>query len=117
MAKRVLACNATLSNAQYILADEITSWLDDEHACLLLEHLKELCHQGKSVLWVTHDLALAARYADTIAVLRQGELNEIVAAKALYHHGGSEWLKTLWNALPEQQFLDLQEGACNPYPY
>lgn len=105
MAKRVLACNATLSNAQYILADEITSWLDDDHACLLLEHLRALCHKGKSVLWVTHDLALAARFADTIAVLNHGELNETLPAMALHQHEGSEWIKTLWNALPEQQFL------------
>ncbi|OAT33153.1 ATP-binding cassette domain-containing protein [Proteus myxofaciens] len=105
MAKRVLACNATLSNAHYILADEITSWLDDEHACLLLEQLRTLCNQGKSVLWVTHDLALAARFADTIAVLNQGEINEIIPAMGLHNDEGSKWLKTLWNALPEQQFI------------
>ncbi|ATM99433.1 MULTISPECIES: ATP-binding cassette domain-containing protein [Proteus] len=114
MAKRVLACNATLSNAQYILADEITSWLDDEHACLLLGHLRELCNQGKSVLWVTHDLALAARFADTIAVLNQGEVNEVIPANVLNRHEGSEWLKTLWNALPEQQFINTKEASLNP---
>ena len=72
MAKRVLASCAALTHAQYILADEITSWLDDEHACQLLVHLKGFCQQGRGILWVTHDLALAARFADKIAVLHGG---------------------------------------------
>jgi len=105
MAKRVLASCATLTHAQYILADEVTSWLDDEHACQLLTHLRAFCQQGRAILWVTHDLALAARFADKIAVLRQGEICETLQADELKNHGGSEWLQSLWDALPEQQFI------------
>ena len=105
MAKRVLASCAALTHARYILADEITSWLDDEHACQLLTHLKSFCRQGRGLLWVTHDLALAARFADTIAVLHQGQLHETLSARELRENGGSPWLQSLWAALPEQQFL------------
>lgn len=106
MAKRVLASSATLTNARYILADEVTSWLDEEHACQLLTHLKAFCQQGRGILWVTHDLSLAARFADKIAVLHKGELHETLSAEALRNNGGSPWLRTLWNALPEQQFFN-----------
>ncbi len=109
MAKRVLACSAALTHARYILADEITAWLDDEHACQLLTHLKGFCQQGRGILWVTHDLALAARFADRIAVLHQGELHETLSAQALRENGGSPWLRSLWAALPEQQFFARQE--------
>jgi len=105
MAKRVLASCAALTHSRYILADEITSWLDDEHACQLLSHLKGFCQQGRGILWVTHDLALAARFADKIAVLHQGELHETLSAKELRESAGSPWLQSLWAALPEQQFL------------
>ena len=105
MAKRVLASCAALTHTRYILADEITSWLDDEHACQLLTQLKGFCLQGRGILWVTHDLALAARFADRIAVLHQGELHETLSATELRENGGSPWLQSLWAALPEQQFL------------
>ena len=109
MAKRVLACCAALTHARYILADEITAWLDDEHACQLLTQLKGFCLQGRGILWVTHDLALAARFADRIAVLHQGELHETLSAQALRDNGGSPWLRSLWAALPEQQFMARKE--------
>ena len=105
MAKRVLASCAALTHARYILADEVTSWLDDEHASQLLTHLKGFCTQGRGILWVTHDLALAARFADTIAVLHQGQLHETLSAQELREQGGSPWLQSLWAALPEQQFF------------
>ena len=105
MAKRVLASCAALTHARYILADEITSWLDDDHAGQLLTHLKGFCQQGRGILWVTHDLALAARFADRIAVLHKGELHETLSALELRENGGSPWLQSLWAALPEQQFF------------
>ncbi|VEA36846.1 ABC transport ATP-binding protein [Salmonella enterica subsp. enterica] len=45
MAKRILACHASLSQARYILADEITAWLDTALANQLLEHLRGLCER------------------------------------------------------------------------
>jgi peptide/nickel transport system ATP-binding protein len=41
-------------------------------ACQLLGQLRELANQGSGILWVTHDLALAARFADRIVALHQG---------------------------------------------
>ena len=107
MAKRVLASSATLSCAEYILADEISSWLDDEHAVQLLSNMKSLCHSGRGVLWVTHDLAMAVRFADRIALLRNGSLEEVLSSQKLKQGGGGKWLQCLWNALPEHQFMEI----------
>ncbi|HDL7933690.1 TPA: ATP-binding cassette domain-containing protein [Yersinia enterocolitica] len=117
MAKRVLTSCATLTNARYILADEVTSWLDDEHACQLLTHLRAFCQQGRGILWVTHDLALAARFADKIAVLHQGELHETLSAEELKNNGGSPWLQSLWAALPEQQFISQKMSPAEVAEY
>lgn len=109
MAKRVLVSCATLSQARFILADEVTAWLDNQHAEILLNHLKSLCHQGRGVLWITHDLHLAANFADRIAVLHQGTIKEVIHSSALRHGGGSSWLQSLWQALPEQHFIHNPE--------
>lgn len=113
MAKRVLACNAAFSHAQIILADELTSWLDDEHAHQLLHQFQTLCSEGKSVLWVTHDLSLAARHADRIAMLHQGTIAEITSPQALEQQQVGPWLKQLWQALPEQRFIDYPQGEAH----
>lgn len=108
MAKRVLASSATLSHAEYILADEISSWLDDEHAVQLLENMKSLCRNGRGILWVTHDLAMAVRFADRVALLRNGMLEEVLSSQKLKQGGGGKWLQSLWNALPEHQFMAMR---------
>ncbi|MGV4198755.1 ATP-binding cassette domain-containing protein [Citrobacter murliniae] len=105
MAKRVLACHASLSQARYILADEITAWLDAPLANQLLEQLRGLCEQGRGVLWVTHDLTLAARHADRIVALHQGRVSDNVSREQLLRGDISEHLQRQWKALPEQNQL------------
>lgn len=105
MAKRVLACHASLSQARYILADEITAWLDAPLANQLLEQLRGLCEQGAGVLWVTHDLTLAARHADRIVALHQGSVSDNVSREQLLRGDISEHLQRQWRALPERNQL------------
>lgn len=101
MAKRILACAAALSGARYILADEITAWLDEPLACQLLTQLRELAREGSGILWVTHDLALAARFADRIALLHQGRVSDSLSCQQLRAGQGSAMLRAHWQALPE----------------
>lgn len=105
MAKRVLACHASLSQARYILADEITAWLDAPLANQLLEQLRGLCEQGAGVLWVTHDLTLAAQHADRIVALHQGGVSDNVSREQLLRGEMSEHLQRQWRALPERNQL------------
>lgn len=105
MAKRVLACHASLSGARYILADEITAWLDSTLANQLLEQLRDFCQRGCGVLWVTHDLDLAARYADRIVALHQGRISDNVSCGQLRDGEISESLQRQWQALPERNSL------------
>ncbi|MCH7369646.1 ATP-binding cassette domain-containing protein [Aeromonas sp. MR16] len=101
MAKRILACAAALSGARYILADEITAWLDQPLACQLLTQLRELAREGSGILWVTHDLALAARFADRIVALHQGRVSDSLSSQQLRAGQGSAMLRAHWQALPE----------------
>jgi len=57
-----------------LLLDEPTASLDpaEQHACMATA--RDEARRGRAVVVVLHDLPLAARYADRIAVLREGRL-------------------------------------------
>ena len=114
MAKRILACAAALSGARYILADEITAWLDEPLACQLLTQLRELASEGSGILWVTHDLALAARFADRIVALHRGRVSDALSSQQLRAGQGSAMLRAQWRALPEfhSLFAATELEAC-----
>ena len=60
--------------APVILADEPTSSLDPRHQLDVMQTLRAAADKGALVIVVTHDLGLAARFADTMLVLSQGRL-------------------------------------------
>jgi iron complex transport system ATP-binding protein len=66
---RVLAVEAPV-----ILADEPTSSLDPRHQIDVMNTLRAAADRGTLVMVVTHDLGLAARFADTVLVLSDGRL-------------------------------------------
>ncbi|GAA0462348.1 ABC transporter ATP-binding protein [Streptomyces olivaceiscleroticus] len=57
-----------------ILLDEPTSALDLGHAVDVLELVREVAAAGRTVVMVQHDLAAAARYADTIVTMKDGRV-------------------------------------------
>ncbi|MEU1311575.1 ABC transporter ATP-binding protein [Streptomyces cinnamoneus] len=57
-----------------VLLDEPTSALDLGHAVDVLELVREVAAAGRTVVMVLHDLASAARYADTVVALRDGRI-------------------------------------------
>jgi iron complex transport system ATP-binding protein len=63
---------ALAQEAELLLLDEPTAFLDLRHRVDLLRVVRELAAGGRSALVVSHDLNLAARSCDRIAVLRDG---------------------------------------------
>jgi iron complex transport system ATP-binding protein len=57
-----------------ILADEPTAALDLWHQHHLMQTLRAQCEQGKGMVVVLHDLALAARYCSRLMLFDHGEL-------------------------------------------
>ncbi|KRF02231.1 hypothetical protein ASG87_11025 [Frateuria sp. Soil773] len=62
----------------WLLLDEPEASLDIAHQHHVLRHARVLAQQGYGVIAVLHDLNLAARYADEVALLERGRL---------LHHG------------------------------
>ena len=60
--------------ARFLLLDEPTASLDLAHQHALLRLMRRLAEQGIGIFIIEHDLNLAARYADRVICLRQGEV-------------------------------------------
>ena len=71
---RVALARVLAVEAPVILADEPTASLDPRHQFDVMKSLRASADQGVLVIVVTHDLGLAARFADTVLVLSDGRL-------------------------------------------
>lgn len=75
---------------QVVLADEPVAELDPMHALRVMDLLQRLARSGKAVLAIMHDLSLALRYADRIAVLAEGRLLALGEPEAIAEGGALE---------------------------
>jgi iron complex transport system ATP-binding protein len=71
---RVALARVFAVEAPVILADEPTASLDPRHQIDIMKSLRAAADGGTLVVVVTHDLTLAARFADSVLVLSQGRL-------------------------------------------
>jgi iron complex transport system ATP-binding protein len=71
---RAVLARVLANEAPVILADEPTASLDPHYQIEVMRLLHRAAEDGALVIVVTHDLGLAARFADTILVLSDGRL-------------------------------------------
>lgn len=72
--QRLVLAQALAQEPRVLLLDEPVSHLDLNHRLQVLELVRALADSGLAVLAVFHDLDLAARYSDRIAVVADGRL-------------------------------------------
>ncbi len=66
--QRVAIARALVGDPHMILADEPTGNLDSESGIAIMQHLKQLSKQGKTIIVVTHDLELAKQFSRVIQI-------------------------------------------------
>jgi len=71
--QRVAIARALINDPTIIFADEPTGQLDSENARIVMETLVQLNEEGKTVILVTHDPAMAA-YAKRTVHIRDGRI-------------------------------------------
>ncbi|WP_091742444.1 ABC transporter ATP-binding protein [Phenylobacterium immobile] len=71
---RVLLARLLAADAPLLLADEPVASLDPDAQLLVMDILREEAARGAAVVVTLHDLSLAARYCDRLAVLSKGRL-------------------------------------------
>lgn len=76
--QRAFLAMTIAQNTNILLLDEPTTFLDINYQIKFLESLKNLIQIKKlSIITVLHDINLAARFCDRIAILKEGKLIDI----------------------------------------
>jgi iron complex transport system ATP-binding protein len=76
--QRLTVAQALAQKPRVLLLDEPTSHLDLNHRLQVLDLVRRLADEGMAVLAVFHDLDIAARYSDRIAVVAEGRMTSAV---------------------------------------
>ncbi len=77
--QRVLLARAAAQSAPVIVVDEPTAALDPAHQVAVFALLASLAREGRCVVLATHELSLASRASDTIALLVCGQVRAVGA--------------------------------------
>lgn len=102
MAQRYRIALALLSSPEILIADEATSALDVTVQAHILKLMKELC-RGKqtAIMFITHDLGIAAQICDRIAVMYAGRIVEIAETKKIFKNPLHPYTRGLLKAVPK----------------
>jgi peptide/nickel transport system ATP-binding protein len=103
MKQRTVMVLSTLLNPALLIADEITSALDVSTQKAVAETLVEFRDRGyvKSMMVITHDLAILYQVADSILVMYAGKLAEKASAEVIIKSPLHPYTQLLISSLPE----------------
>ncbi len=103
MKQRTVMVLSTLLNPSLLIADEVTSALDVSTQRAVAEMLVEFRARGfvKSMIVITHDLAILHQIADTILVMYAGKLAEKASSEAINSSPRHPYTQLLISSLPE----------------
>jgi ABC-type dipeptide/oligopeptide/nickel transport system ATPase component len=108
MLQRVMIAAALMGDPALLLADEATTALDVTTQAEVIALLGDLREQfGTGLLFVTHDLGLAATISDRVYVMYAGRIAETGPADALFDRPRHPYSAALLGATPR---LDAPQG-------
>jgi len=120
MCQRVVIALALACRPQLLIADEPTTGLDATTQKAVMDLVSELTRErAMSSILITHDLSLAAAYADRVVVMEKGDVVETADANTIFRTPLHAYTRKLMRATPRPgcQLRDLlPEETISPVP-
>jgi oligopeptide/dipeptide ABC transporter ATP-binding protein len=99
--QRVAIAAALVINPEFIVADEPVSMLDVSIRAEILRLLKKLRDDlNISILYITHDLATAAKISDRVAVMYLGRIVELGPSRTVLRNPYHPYTRALMSVIP-----------------
>lgn len=115
MRQRIMAAISLSCAPSLLIADEPTTSLDVTIQAQILNLIHELSrNMGVSILIITHNLGLIARYADRVAVMYAGKLVELADVDTIFYNPLHPYTKGLLKSIPKigrKEKLNIIEGT------
>ena len=108
MRQRILIAMAVALNPRLLIADEPTTALDVTVQAQIMQLLRKLREEGRmAVILITHDLAVVAEEADSVAVMYAGNVVESGPVSEVFADPRHPYTKGLLESVP----VHLERGA------
>jgi peptide/nickel transport system ATP-binding protein len=108
MNQRAMIATSMMLSPKIIIADEPTKGLDPSLSQEVVDQVaKATSLSGASLLLITHDLLLARKISDRIAVMYCGEIVEIGESERIFCEPLHPYTKALLDCLPERGFRPI----------
>lgn len=114
MRQRVMIAMALATGPDILIADEPTTALDVTIQAQVLSIIKNLTlSRDLAILFITHDLSIVSQVADTVAVMKSGQLVEVASRDQFFAHPVHEYSRKLLASVPR---LQAQESPTSHLP-
>jgi oligopeptide/dipeptide ABC transporter ATP-binding protein len=101
MRQRVMIAIALAGDPRLLIADEATTALDVTTQAQIMELLRDLQQRlGMALIMISHDLGLAASYADEVLVMYAGRAVERAGTRTLFGQVRMPYTRALLGAIP-----------------
>ncbi len=115
MRQRVMIAIALAAEPKLLIADEATTALDVTTQAQIMELLRDLQQRlGMALIMISHDLGLAASFADDVLVMYAGTGVEHASTRKLFEHVRMPYTRALLDAIPRLENASHSPLAAVP---